>query len=408
MRAFATLVVPVALAALSLPPSALARRPIPDTAGAIHVWNDQLPDNMTAAQISFVATHVDGTQKVSPRTARQLRAANPRFLVLHYRLAIGDGPVPFRIGNRWATDYGYVRHHNAWFWHADGRRVLNKQSDWYLMNPVSGWRSYWARRVVHEAALLGDDGVFADSLSVPQYLGADNFSPPFRYFVGERAWTRRIDSFMRYEEHRLRGRLWFIPNAGSWITTRDRTDYAIPDGVMVEGFAEPGSGQWYASSDWVLQMNRTLSLARRGRIVIGQAYPGAGDVQGRIFALGSYLLTKGVHSFVNLDIGITPQWFPEYAIDLGPARTALPASVGVLRTRAGVYVRRFKRGVVLVNPGQASATYSFPGSLRLVEPRGGGALPGDASTAGWGLSRRTVTGSVTLGGHSADVLLSTS
>src|SRR5207248_1296786 len=137
-----------------------------------------------------------------------------------------------------------------------------------------------------------------------------------------------------------------IPNAGSWITTRDRTNYAIPDGVMIEGFAEPGSAQWYAPSDWILQMNRTLSLARRDRIVIGQAYPGAGNVQSRMFALGSYMLTKGVHSFINLDIGIVAQWFPEYGIDLGPAAGKLPASMRALRMASGLYVRRFRRGVV--------------------------------------------------------------
>jgi hypothetical protein len=91
--------------------------------------------------------------------------------------------------------------------------------------------------VLYEASLLGDDGIFADSLSVPQYLGADRFSPPLRYFVGEAAGTARIDSFMRYEAPRLHGKLSFIANAGSWVTTRDRTDYAIPDGVMIEGFA---------------------------------------------------------------------------------------------------------------------------------------------------------------------------
>src|SRR5947209_5106696 len=216
--------------ALASPVQAL--RPVPDTSAAIHVWDDQLPDDMTPAQIRFVAGHVDGSQKVSRQTARRLRAHNSGFLVLHYRLAIGDGPLPFRIGDRWASDYGRVRHHGSWFWHQDGHRVLNKPSDWYLMNPLSGWRAYWARRVRYEAHLLGDDGVFADSLSVPQYLGADSFSPPLHYFVGERAWMRRIDSFMRYEERSLHGRLWFIPNAGSWITTRDRADYSIPDGVM--------------------------------------------------------------------------------------------------------------------------------------------------------------------------------
>ena len=90
-----------------------ARRPIPDTTTAVHVWDDQLPDSMTEAQVRFVATHIDGTQKVSLQTAERLRAVDPGFLVLHYRLGIGDGPVPFRIGSQWASDYGYVTHHES-------------------------------------------------------------------------------------------------------------------------------------------------------------------------------------------------------------------------------------------------------------------------------------------------------
>jgi hypothetical protein len=77
--------------ALALPATAIARRPIPDTSAAVHVWDDQLPDSMTDAQVRFVAGHVDGTQKISRQTAARLRAVNPGFLVLHYRLGIGDG-----------------------------------------------------------------------------------------------------------------------------------------------------------------------------------------------------------------------------------------------------------------------------------------------------------------------------
>jgi hypothetical protein len=405
MRGFAALTALTLAGLLQAPSQAAALRPIPNTGAAVHVWNDQLPDDMTAAQVRFVAGHVDGTQKVSRQTARALRAHNRGFVVLHYRLGIGDGPAPFRIGDRWASDYGKVRHHGSWFWHQNGRRVLNKPFDWYLMNPDSGWRSYWARRVLYEARLLGDDGVFADSLSVPQYLGADNFSPPLHYFVGEQAWSRRLDSFMRYEKRRLHARLWLIPNAGSWITTRDRTNYRIPDGVMIEGFAEPGDGSWYATSDWVLQMNRALSLTRRGHILIAQSYPDAGNVQGRMFALGSYLLTKGNRSFINLDVGIQPQWFPEYGIRLGQPVDPLPSRIGARRTAGGLYVRRFARGAVVVNPGQSTAHYSFKGQLSLVVPHGGGGLPADASTAGWGLSRRRVSVGLTLSPHTADVLL---
>jgi hypothetical protein len=92
------------------------------------------------------------------RTAQRLRALKPGFLVLHYRLGIGDGPVPFRIGDRWASDYRQVARHESWFWHEHGRRVFQRQWRWYLMNPSSGWRAYWARRVLHEARLLADDG----------------------------------------------------------------------------------------------------------------------------------------------------------------------------------------------------------------------------------------------------------
>jgi hypothetical protein len=388
LRAAAALLVGAALL-LGSPAAASALRPIPDTAGAVHVWQDQLPDSMTDAQIRFVARHVDGTQKVSLGTAQRLRAINPGFLVLYYRLGIGDGPVPFRLGDGWASDYGSVRHHDSWFWQSGGRRVLNTQSDWYVMNPDSGWRSYWASSVLRNSSELGDDGVFADSLSVPQYLGPDNFAPPFRFFVGEGAWTARIDRFMRFEKARLHGRLWFIPNAGSWITTRDRIDYSIPDGVMIEDFAEGPPPGYYATSDWRLQMDRVLSLVRRGKVILAQSYLNAADMTARAFVLGSYLLVKGSHTFLNMWIGAEAQWFPEYGVDLGPASDPPPSSIDSLRQANGLYVRRYARGVVVVNPGISARAMTFHDPVEVMRPVGGGALNDAADTAGWGLRWRT-------------------
>ncbi len=388
---------------LLAPSGAVALRAIPDTSPAIHLWDDQLPDSMTDAQVAFVARHVDGTQKVSLQTARRLRRLDPGFLVLHYRLGIGDGPVPFRIGSSWASDYSTVTRHEGWFWHQDGQRVFQPQWGWYLMNPDSGWRGYWADRVLYEARLLGDDGVFADSLSVPQYLGAPSFSPPLQYFVGEAAWTGRVDRFMRFQERQLRGRLWFIPNAGSWITTRDKTDYSIPDGVMVEGFAEGGPQSFYAQSDWRLQMDRILGLVRRGRIILAQSYLGPGDMTARGFVLGSYLLVKGSHTFINMDIGQEAQWFPEYGIDLGPALAPPPRSVDDLRTSGGLYLRRFANGLVAVNADPVP--HAFTATGRLVHPFGGGALGPSADTRGWGLRETPVSGAIVVPAHGAVVLL---
>src|SRR5690348_13490255 len=64
-------------------------RPWPSTASGIHVFNDQLASGMSDAQVRFAARHYDGTQKMVRSEADRLRATNPRFLILHYRLGEG-------------------------------------------------------------------------------------------------------------------------------------------------------------------------------------------------------------------------------------------------------------------------------------------------------------------------------
>jgi Hypothetical glycosyl hydrolase family 15 len=211
---------------------------------------------------------------------------------------------------------------------------------------------------------------------------------------------------MRYEERRLHSKLWFIPNAGSWITTRDRTNYAISDGVMIEGFAEGGPASFYALSDWRLQMDRALGLVRRGKVLIAQSYLSAGDRRARGFVLGSYLLIKGSHTFVNMDIGSEPQWFPEYGVDLGPALTPPPASIDALRQASGLYVRRYARGLVAVNPDGRRRVLVLSAPARRVEPIGGGAVGASADTRGSRLRLVPVRRRVVLPGHSGLVLSS--
>ncbi len=70
-RRWSALAAGAASVALAAPGGASALRTIPDTTGVIHVWQDQLPDSMTPAQVRFVAGHVDGTQKVSLQTAER-------------------------------------------------------------------------------------------------------------------------------------------------------------------------------------------------------------------------------------------------------------------------------------------------------------------------------------------------
>jgi hypothetical protein len=179
------------------------------------------------------------------------------------------------------------------------------------------------------------------------------------------------------------------------VTTRDRTSYASVAGIMLEGFATG-----LAPADWQLELNRALDLVRRDKIVICQSYPDANDVDTRLFDLASYLLIRGAHTYLNFGEGIRVTWFPEYGLDLG-AGIDPPG----LRQDQGAFVRRFAKGLVVVNPGDTTLQYTLPVAMQLIRPIGGGAVPDSGGLPeAWSLHASQVT-TLTLGPRHAAVLL---
>jgi Hypothetical glycosyl hydrolase family 15 len=157
--------------------------------------------------------------------------------------------------------------------------------------------------------------------------------------------------------------------------------------------------------DWQLQMNRVLGLVRRGKVILAQSYLAPSDLTARGFVLGSYLLIKGSHTFLNMDIGQEAQWFPEYGVDLGQPVGPPPANISALRAGGGVYVRKYAHGLVAVNPDSSAASLTLSGPMQLVRPVGGGALNAAADTSGWGLRLQAVRGSISVPAHGGVVLL---
>jgi hypothetical protein len=186
--------------------------------------------------------------------------------------------------------------------------------------------------------------------------------------------------------------------------------YDLLDGVMIEGLGQWGPGSTFSEADWVLQQDRILSLSRAGKIVLGQAYlDSTTDYRSRRLVTGSYLLSKGSRSYLCLEMGSEPEWFPEYDLDLGPATDPLPASAAAYRQPSGLYRRRFERGVVLVNPTGAPIAVSVAdvaggGAWDLATFTGGGAIPTDADVSGMTIGRTPVT-DVTVPAHDAAFLL---
>jgi hypothetical protein len=103
---------------------------------------------------------------------------------------------------------------------------------------------------------------------------------------------------------------------------------------------------------------------------------------------------------LNFGEGIRVGWLPEYGLDLGPA-----VDPPGLRRDQGAFVRPFARGLVVVNPGDATIHYPLPQTMNEVHVTRGGAVPDDGRLpSSWALSE-TPAASVTLGAREAAVFL---
>jgi hypothetical protein len=417
-------VTPSPTATASQTPLPGVARPWPDTTNGIHVFNDQLTQlrDLTDAQVTFAATHYAGTQKMVRSDADRLRALNPNFLILHYRLGHGLGYRLPQGGCQPTGAYFYIIEGNGWVqeWPGEGvvqpgwffpwagqPRVLNCDWGWYLMEiSDAAYRSWWIGEVLRQLAANDNDGLFADSLSVPNYLGYDHYQPslPAINVTFETAWAARIQDWIAYVKGQFGSRYLLIPNVGNWVTTRETTDYRGADGVMIEGFAEWDAGSPFDLTDWQLQMERILGLTRLGKILILQPYTD-GATTDRMFLLANYLLVKGTRSFINLDTGLHPEWWPEYGIPIGSYTSGIPAEISVLYdSAAGIYRRPYTNGQVLVNPSTASRTVALGGTYYLATPVGGGGVPADGDISAWRVDYTAVT-SVTLEPGRGAVLL---
>jgi hypothetical protein len=400
--------------------SGAAARSFPDTRDHILIFTDQLPGaaSLTEAQWRFIATHYVGTQKELVSWTRHIHTLNPKFITLHYQLAVGAGTSAFIEGDQWTNDFDLVTTHADWFLRDDsGSRISQNAYPWKVMDirfrngvPQSGWPDYWVSTATRRMRANQNDGVFADSATIDILFG--QVTPPYRWFNDITAckndWITSLDQYGTYCTNALHAqpeKFTYLPNLGGLITGWDTTDYGFGDGGMNEGFALSHSGEYYAPDDWKLQMNRLLTLNRAGKILICQSYIQDRALDDRWFVVGSYLLIKGHKTYLNMFAGSTLSWYPEYAVALGPYREEPAADVSAYWQAAwGVYRRDYQHGFVLVNPSAAPVRISaLGGTYKLVGTQGGGPVPATGEAPGT-LTTTSVT-SVLIPAHSARVLL---
>jgi len=391
------------------------RRPFPDTSTRIAVLTDQLPGGMTEAQVRFAATHYVGTQKLTLKLARPLRAINPGFLVLHYHLAMWQSApnVAFITdGNAWANDYATVNAHESWFWHNRENQRVTSSADGKLLMNVSepAFREYWRDSLVRQVEDGEYDGVFLDSAS-PALLQGEARSPADpRLFadgvrtntfdeLGGKSWIAAWQDWIADLDRSLSTKgIPLIPNVGGLVTTWDNTDYSLTAGVFCEGFLDQG----FSPEDWKAAANQTLALVRRNKIVILQNYlRSADDVARRRFLLASYLLVKDARTYIAYFASGPLEWYPEWDLELGAAQKNAVTLDDF--SWNGIYRRDFDNGIVLVNPGTSAVQVNLGATFKRTEPVGGGAVSSDGTVQGHVETVPVTT--LEIGAKSAEILL---
>jgi hypothetical protein len=182
----------------------------------------------------------------------------------------------------------------------------------------------------------------------------------------------------------------------------------MADGVMIEGFAIEADASPYNLEDWQLQMNRALGLINQGKVILAQSY--ATGTEERMFTLGSYLLIKGNRTYLNIEVDLDPEWWPEYDISIGvPAQSAGTDIADLYDANNRIYRRNFDNGFVLVNPSSPNdgtgmtARVNLDRTYYLAQTSGGGFVPENGIPTG-SVSYLAVS-QVTLPPYSAAVLL---
>lgn len=396
-------------------------RPFPITKNGIYIFNDQLTSlgGLTTQQIQFAVSHYVGTQKMIRNDADILRSFNPSFIILHYRLgqALGyrvpdascnpTGGYLQIINGTWVQEWpGDANVQEQWFYHYSGSRVYSCTSGHYLteIDNIS-WRHWYSEQIINQLVNNDNDGVFADSYSPANYLGPYNPPLPSYDLDLEQAWANREYSFTDYIRYRFNQRYYWLPNYGSLITTRDPSNYTNTDGGMVEGFGYEVALN-YGVTDWKLQMNRILALTKLNKKIIMQSYISESNITERMFNLASYLLVKGLYSYLNMEIGMEPEWFPEYSINLGAYLGSQLNNIDELYdTSWQVYIRDYDNGIVLVNPSNSVRNINLGETYYLATPQGGGFIPIDGQIPSSWKVNYTAVSTIMLPAVSAAILI---
>jgi hypothetical protein len=275
------------------------------------------------------------------------------------------------VNTRWSTGVPYAQaRRNGWLLtSASGNLLVNRSYPSNYVGNVGNpaYQRAWVRNVSRFLKTHGDDGVMIDDVlaDLVPLAGAEAAAYPT-----QRAWAAAQLSFIRAVGTALRARGYYVlPSASGYVpgdpgdntgtTTASWWRKLAPfvSGLMNEYYAQTPDGSNRLRSEgesWTQNWNswqRLVGIAQsHGRDFVGVTKGRPGDTRTMIYGKASFLLDwdgRGgafVYAPTNNGDGWNGAWTQKLGRPLGHKR-----AVG-----AG-WIRRYRHGVVLLNPSASSA-----------------------------------------------------
>jgi Hypothetical glycosyl hydrolase family 15 len=289
----------------------------------------------------------------------------------------------------WSTGVPYeLARTNGW--------LLKDAGDHYLVNPNYGTyigdignRAYQQAFVAGVTSFLAKtkvDGVFLDDV-VASYEALTGDESPALY-PNQTAWEAAMTSFVDYVGPALKARGYYVlANAGKFVPGNSNSDTAAYTTEFWQRIAPSVSGlmcEYWLQSPIDLQQIRLIgsqwfqnwtgwqqlvSVAQDAGVDFFGLMKGSGDnVQAMRFGRGSFLLDWNggggafMYSITDRNDPYAQSWVTQFGVPVKPKFERVP----------GVWQRRYKRGLVVVNATSVPVTLRINGVLQTVA--GGDAL----------------------------------
>jgi hypothetical protein len=287
------------------------------------------------------------------------------------------------VNVKWNTGVPYtVARANGWLLADPSGALLtnNAYPDNYIGDVGNAaYQAEWARRVSHYLASVRADGVFIDDVIADISTMSGVF--PAKY-PSQTAWENAMAAFIASVGPALKSRGFYVlVNAHKWVAGNAGSDDGSVEAQWWQRLGASVSG--LHTESWVQDPTNTARLRALGpewwnhwdgwqRLVRVAQSTGAdffGYTEGSItntramrYGKASFLLDwdGGGGGFIYLSSDRRDPWRPAWTTDIGRPVGAKRAITG------GVWMRRFQRGTIVVNPTLTAVTVTIDGIARSI------------------------------------------